>query len=46
MLKIVMVALCVLGLVGMLAIDFFISRDMNHPAKKKDESEEDEHEKD
>ena len=46
MLKIVMVALCVLGLVGMLAIDFFISRDMNHPAKKKDESEVDKHEKD
>lgn len=46
MFKIVMVALCVLGLVGMLAIDFFISRDMNRPAKKKDESEVDKHEKD
>lgn len=46
MLKIVMVALCVLGLVGMLALDFFISRDLNRPAKKKDESEVDKHEKD
>ena len=46
MLKIVMVALCVLGLVGMLAIDFFISRDMNRPAKKKDESEVNKYEKD
>ena len=44
MFKIVMVVLCVLLLIGMLAIDFFISRDMNRPAKKKDE--EDDHEKD
>ena len=44
MFKIVMVVLCVLLLIGMLAIDFFISRDMNRSAEKKDE--EDEHEKD
>ena len=46
MFKIVMVVLCVLLMLGMLSLDFFISRDSNHPAKKKDESEEDEHEKD
>ena len=44
MFKIVMVALCVLMFIRMLALDFFISRDINRPAKKKDE--EDEHEKD
>ena len=44
MFKIVMVVLCVLLMIGMLAIDFFISRDMNRPGKKKDK--EDEHEKD
>ena len=44
MFKIVMVALCVLLMIGMVALDFFISRDMNRPAKKNDE--EDEHEKD
>ena len=46
MLKIVMVALCVLLMIGMLALDFFISRDIDRPAKKKDESEVDKHEKD
>lgn len=46
MLKIVMVALCVVGLIVMFAIDFFISQGMNRPAKKKDESEVDKHEKD
>ena len=46
MFKIVMVALCVLLMIGMVALDFFISRDMNRPAKKKDDSEADEHEKD
>ena len=46
MFKIVMVVLCVLMLIGMIALDFFISRDMNRPAKKKDDSEADEHEKD
>lgn len=44
MFKIVMVVLCVLLMIGMVALDFFISRAMNRPAKKKDE--EDEHEKD
>ena len=44
MFKIVMVVLCVLLMIEMLALDFFISRDMNRPAKKKDE--EDDHEKD
>ena len=46
MFKIVMVALCVLMFIGMLALDFFISRDIDRPAKKKDESEVDKHEKD
>lgn len=46
MFKIVMLALCVLMFIGMLALDFFTSRYMNRPAKKKDESEENEHEKD
>lgn len=46
MFKIVMVVLCVLLIIGMLAIDFFISRDTNRPAEKKDESEADEYEKD
>ena len=41
MFKIVMVVLCVLLLIGMLAIDFFISRDMNRSAEKKDESDTD-----
>ena len=44
MFKIVMVVLCVLMMIGMVALGFFISRDMNRPAEKKDE--EDEHEKD
>ncbi len=38
MFKIVMVVLCVLMLIGMIALDFFISRDINRPAKKKDET--------
>lgn len=42
MFKIVMVVLCVLLMIGMVALDFFISRDMNRPAKKKDEEDEDE----
>lgn len=46
MLKIVMVALCVLGLIGMFAIDFWISGSMNRPAEKKDKREVDEREKD
>lgn len=44
MFKIVMVALCVLLIIGIVALDLFISRDLDRPAKKKDE--EDEHEKD
>ena len=39
MFKIVMVVLCVLLMIGMVALDFFISRDINRPEKKKDESE-------
>ena len=46
MFKIVMVALGVLLMIGMLALDFFISRDIDRPSKKKDESEVDKHEKD
>ena len=46
MLKIVMVFLCVLLMIGMVALDFFISRDIDRPAKKKVESEVDKHEKD
>ena len=46
MFKIVMVVLCVLLMIGMISLNFFISRDMNRPAKKKDEGEADEHEKD
>ncbi|HNZ98627.1 hypothetical protein [Ruminococcus sp.] len=46
MFKIVMVVLCVLLIIGMLALDFFISRDTNRPAEKKNESEADEHEED
>lgn len=38
MLKIVLIIVCALIFVGMLAIDFFISKDMNRPAKS-DESE-------
>lgn len=38
MLKIVLIIVCVLIFVGMLAIDFFISKDMNRPTKN-DESE-------
>ena len=41
-----MVGLCVLGLIGMLVLDFFISGDIKRPAEKKDESEVDKHEKD
>ena len=44
MFKIVMVGLCVLLMIGMLALGFLISRDINRPAKKK--GEEDEHKKD
>jgi hypothetical protein len=38
MFKIVLIIVCVLIFVGMLAIDFFISKDMNRPTKS-DESE-------
>ena len=38
MFKIVLIIVCVLIFVGMLAIDFFISKDMTRPAKS-DESE-------
>ena len=46
MFKIVLVVLSVLLMIGMFALDFFISRDTNRPAKKKDEIEVDKHEKD
>lgn len=38
MIKIVFIIVCVLLFVGMLAIDFFVSKDMNRTAKS-DESE-------
>ena len=40
MFKIVMVVLCVLLMIGMVTLDFFISRDMNRPAEKKDNTQE------
>lgn len=46
MFTIVTVVLCVLLLIGMLALDFCISRDQNRPAEKKDESEKDDQKKD
>lgn len=36
MFKPAMAVLCVSGLIGMPAMDFFISRDINRPAKKMD----------
>ena len=46
MFKIVLVVLCILMMIGMVALDFFISKDHSRPDEQKDESEADEHEKD
>ena len=39
MFKIVMIVLCVLMLLGMIALDFFISRGQDRPDRKDDEHE-------
>ncbi|MDO4864011.1 MAG: hypothetical protein Q4A05_07565 [Ruminococcus sp.] len=38
--KILLIVLCVLLLIGMLALDAFLSRDMNRPDKKDNDKDE------
>lgn len=41
MLKIVLIAFCVLLLIGMIALDFFISRDLESSKKHSDKNSDD-----